>query len=218
MQLTIIIWTLVCALVIIAYPFFLFRKTAKSLKTVILKEQLSLESVSLFSFDLQNNSLGWSFSIDIPELTDEVLFDNTLLFYLETQETCLKLPINNEVLGYSANVFKNVGKVYLTFKCLKDGVSNYNAPSCHLKSLKVLMVQPAKSSTNRFSIYNNRKNGIFRAFRIAGVNIHNYEETLGYLSNFCNINFKGHRKNCIDSSYKKNVQAFPKMEKKVVTI
>ncbi|MEM9078329.1 MAG: hypothetical protein AAGC43_14900 [Bacteroidota bacterium] len=195
MQLTIIIWTLVCAIIIIVYPIFLFGKSSRIDFSEKQDDLLPLDSINLFSFDLKDRPLGWSFTIEIPELTEEVLFDNTVLFYLETEETCIKLPVNNESLGYTANVFKNVGKIYLTFKCIKDGVSNYSAPMCHLKSLKVLVVGPKFLYPKNKSIYQNEKYTIYNILKASRVNIHNYEETLEYLSNFCEIEFKGYRKN-----------------------
>lgn len=195
MQFTIIIWTLVCAIIIIVYPVFLCRKSSN--KTFLKKENelLSFNSIELFSFDLKDGPLGWSFTIKIPELTEGVLFDNIVLFYLETEETCIKLPVNNESLGYTANVFKNIGKVYLTFKCIKDGVSNYSAPMCHLKSLKVLIIKPKTLDLNSKAIRRYENSTIYSVLKAAQVNIHDYEETLEYLSNFCEIHFKGYRKN-----------------------
>ena len=131
MQLTIIIWTIFCAMAIIIYPFFLFNSAIKNSKSSKDDIDFYFSSIKLFSFDLKDRPAGWSFTIEIPEFTEDILFNHPILFYLETEETCLKLPVFNETLGYSANIFKSIGKAYLTFKCIKDGVSNYNAPMCH---------------------------------------------------------------------------------------
>jgi len=195
MQLTIIIWTLICAIVILAYPVFLYRKSISTNRRKKDNDFLLLNSIELFSFDLKDRPLGWSFTIKIPELTEDVLFEDIVLFYLETQETCIKLPVNNENLGYIANIFKNIGKVYLTFKCIKDGVSNYSAPICHLKSLKVLIIKSKTLPSKSKAIKHYENQTIYNVLKAAQINIHNYEETLEYLSNFCEIHFKGYRKN-----------------------
>ncbi|WP_146129851.1 hypothetical protein [Flagellimonas meridianipacifica] len=162
-----------------------------------------MDSVKLLLFDLRDRPLGWSSIIEIPELTKDVLQENTILFYLETEDTCLKLPVNNETLGYTANVFKNIGKVYLTFKCIKDGVSNYTAPMCHLKSLKMLIIKPESFYPERSSVYGRKKKySIHNFLKANGVNIHDYEETLGCLSNFCKIDFSGYHKNRVSMSLK----------------
>ncbi len=197
MQFTIIIWTLICATAIIGYPIFLYNKGAKSNYLPNHHDKLLLDSIILLGIDLKNRPPGWSFTLEIPELTEDILFSHTVLFYLETEETCLKLPINNETLGYSANIFKNVGKAYLTFKCVKDGVSNFTAPMCHLKSLKVLIVKQEIQPSNNFSVYSSEKYSLLYMLRATGVNIHQYEETLEYLSNFCEIDYRGYRKNCV---------------------
>lgn len=205
MQLTIIIWTLICAIAIIAYPIFLSNKKTNSKAYSKRKnENLGLESLMLFSFDLKNRPLGWSFTLEIPELTENILMEDIIYFYLETEETCLKLPVHNEARGYTANVFKNVGKVYLTFKCIKDGVSNYSAPMCHLKSLKVLIIKSENLNPKNGSINNGVRHSLHNILRASGINIHNYEQTLEYLSNFCQIDFKGYRKNCISSTILEN--------------
>ncbi|WP_422858723.1 hypothetical protein ACOKFD_15360 [Flagellimonas sp. S174] len=197
MQLTIIIWTLICATIIIAYPIFLYNRSSSIRYSKKDDKRLMLEHIKLFTFDLRDRPLGWSCTLEIPELTQDVLYDTTVLFYLETEETCLKLPVNNETLGYTANVFKNIGKVYLTFKCIKDGVSNYNAPMCHLKSLKMLIVKSDNFHLKSNSIYSQKKYPLHYILKTKGINIHDYEETLEYLSNFCEIDFKGYHRNRI---------------------
>ncbi len=142
-------------------------------------------TVELLSFDIREQLPGWSFTLDIPQITEEVLRDNPILFYLESDETCLKLPLSNCKMGYRANVYKNVGKVYVTFKSIKDGVSNFYVPPRHLSKLKVLIIKPAEPSISKTMVANNN-------LASAGININDYEDVLGYLSNLARIDFKGH--------------------------
>ena len=193
MQVLTIIWTLICAAVIIGYPFFLFNKSSSIAKTT--KERATLlasNTVELFSFDIRDQLPGWSFNLDIPQITEQVLYNNPILFYLESEEKCLKLPLNNASLGYTANVYKNTGKVYVTFKSLKDGVSNFYVPAWHLSKLKILIIK-----CNDKSIYGSTekklsKAKIYKCLQKAGVNINDYEDVLGYFSNIASIDFKGH--------------------------
>lgn len=195
MQVLTIVWTLMCAAVIIGYPVFLYKKSASLIETS--KERTSLFSsntVELLSFDISNYFPGWSFSLNVPEITEEVLFNSPVLFYLESDETCMKLPLNNATLGYTATAYKNIGKIYVTFKSLKDGVSNFYIPSYHLRKLKVLII---KSQDQRiygdWSAKPNRSE-IYKSLQKAGININDYEDVLGYFSNIANIDFKGHFK------------------------
>ena len=192
MHLLTIIWTLICAVVIIGYPLYLLNKSASLLKDHQ-KKSIAKEpnTVELLSFDITEQLPGWSFSLDVPQITEKTLRENPVLFYLEAEDTCLKLPLNNTAMGYKANVYKNVGKVYVTFKSLKDGVSHFYVPTWHLKKLKVLIIKSkdkriyenSEISSNKFKI-NNLTN--------AGININDYEDVLGYLSNIASIDFKGH--------------------------
>lgn len=93
-------------------------------------------TVELLSFDIREQLPSWSLSLEVPEITEEVLHKNPILFYLESEDTYFKLPMNNAAMGYKANVYKNVGKVYVTFKSLKDGVSHFHVPTNHLKTLR----------------------------------------------------------------------------------
>lgn len=193
MQVLTIVWTLICAAVIIGYPLFLFNRSTSLMEMT--KERaalLSTNTVELLSFDVKNQLPGWSFSINVPEITEEVLYNDPILFYLESDDTCRKLPLNNATLGYTANVYKNVGKVYVTFKSLQDGVSNFYVPAWHLSKLKVLII---KSRDKR--IYGDwgakpEKSEIHKGLKKAGININDYEDVLGYFSNIAAIDFKGH--------------------------
>ncbi len=193
MQVLTIIWTLFCAAVIVGYPIFLYKKSTHLIKTS--KERAHIvtnNSVELLSFDIRNQMPGWSFCLDVPQITEEVLFNNPILFYLESDSSCLKLPLNNASLGYTANVYKNVGKVYVTFKSLNDGVSNFYVPNRHLKKLKVLII---KSRDQR--IYGDwgakpNRSHIYKSLKNAGININDYEDVLEYFSNIATIDFKGH--------------------------
>ncbi|MEZ4810247.1 MAG: hypothetical protein R2819_07790 [Allomuricauda sp.] len=193
MQVLTIVWTLFCAAVIIGYPIFLFNKSSSLINTT--KERATLlasNTVELLSFDVKNQLPGWSFSLNVPQITEEILYNNPILFYLESDNTCLKLPLNNATLGYTANVYKNVGKVYVTFKSLKDGVSNFYVPAWHLSKLKILII---KSHDKR--IYGDwgakpNKSEIHKGLQKAGVNINDYEDVLGYFSNIAAIDFRGH--------------------------
>ncbi|HMB99398.1 MAG TPA: hypothetical protein VKN14_00015, partial [Flavobacteriaceae bacterium] len=153
---------------------------------------LPCNTVELLSFDITHQLPSWSFTIDVPEITEEVLYNNPILFYLESEDTCLKLPFNNGALGYAANVYKNIGKVYVTFKSLSDGVSNFYIPAWHLSKLKILII---KSRDKR--IYGDwgakpDKSPIHKGLIKAGININDYEDILGYFSNIAAIDFKGH--------------------------
>jgi hypothetical protein len=155
---------------------------------------MSSNTVELLSFDIREHLPGWSFTLDVPQITEEVLLNNPMLFYLESEENCLKLPLNNATLGYTAHVYKNIGKVYVTFKSLQDGVSNFYVPAWHLSKLKILII---KSRDKR--IYGDwgtkpEKSPIHQGIAKAGVNIHDYEDMLGYFSNIATIDFKGHFK------------------------
>ncbi|WP_036382020.1 hypothetical protein [Muricauda sp. MAR_2010_75] len=193
MQLFTIIWTLVCAAIIIGYPIYLFNRSSSATENDSAHSgPLPCNTVELLSFDITHQLPGWSFTIDVPQITEEVLYNNPILFYLESEDTCLKLPFNNGILGYSASVYKNVGKVYVTFKSLSDGVSNFYIPAWHLSKLKILII---KSRDKR--IYGDwgakpNKSPIHKGLIKAGININDYEDILGYFSNIAAIDFKGH--------------------------
>ncbi|MDC6366103.1 MULTISPECIES: hypothetical protein [Flavobacteriaceae] len=195
MQVLTIIWTLICAAVIIAYPIVLCHGSTTTIETT--KERITMlatNTVELLSFDIQGQLPGWAFSLNVPELTEEVLFNNPILFYLESEDSCLKLPINNESLGYTANVYKNVGKAYITFKSSKDGVSNFYVPAWHLSKLKILIIKSSDKKLFGEQGTLSNKSKIYKGLQRAGVNINNYEEVLEYLSNIALIDFKGHVK------------------------
>lgn len=188
-----ILWTLICAVIIIGYPIYLFNKTS-SLTESALDHQRAMASntVELLSFDIKEQLPGWSFTLDVPQITEDVLYNNPILFYLESENNCLKLPLNNATMGYRASVYKNVGKVYVTFKALSDGVSNFYVPAWHLGKLKILII---KSKDKR--IYGDwgakpEVSPIHKGLTKAGINIHDYEDMLGYFSNIAAIDFKGH--------------------------
>ncbi|MEO1487784.1 MAG: hypothetical protein AAFU57_18770 [Bacteroidota bacterium] len=195
MQQIVLYWSLLCAFIILAYPLFLSARAKQKNNTSKPKGLPFLgDSVELYSFDLSERSNTWSFTLNIPEITEEVLKSHLVFCYLETEETCLKLPIHNASKGYTANVFQNIGKVYLTFKCLFDGVSNYNTPKCHVKSLKMILVKKKKYMKNRDILSHE---ALRDRLREIGVNLNNYEDTLGYLSNLAQVEFKGFRKNAL---------------------
>ncbi|MFD2100624.1 hypothetical protein [Flagellimonas iocasae] len=212
MQMLTIAWTLICAGIIIGYPIYLFNRTSSiSNNNGQNSRPLSSNTVELLSFDIRNQLPGWSFTIDVPEITEDVLYNSPILFYLESEEACLKLPFNNATLGYSANVYKNVGKVYVTFKSLNDGVSNFYIPSWHLSKLKILII---KSRDKR--IYGDwgakpNKSPIHKGLLKAGININDYEDILGYFSNIAAIDFKGHFVAPMPKRYKR-IQPTPQDE------
>lgn len=186
MHLITIIWTLICAIIIIGYPLYLLNKSnSMTISQMDQPTNRLANTVELLSFDIREQLPGWSFTLDIPQITEEVLHENPILFYLESEEACLKLPLNNCKVGYRANVYKNVGKIYVTFKSLKDGVSNFYVPPHHLKKLKVLIIKPAEPSISKQMVANQN-------LAHAGININDYEDVLGYLSNLARIDFKGH--------------------------
>lgn len=193
MQLLTIIWTLICAAIIIGYPIYLFNKSSSIAdKEGEDSKPLPCNTVELLSFDIRHQLPGWSFTIDVPQITEDVLYNSPILFYLESEDKCVKLPFNNATLGYTANVYKNVGKVYVTFKSLNDGVSNFYIPAWHLSKLKILII---KSRDKR--IYGDwgakpNKSPIHKGLVKAGININDYEDILGYFSNIAAIDFKGH--------------------------
>lgn len=188
-----ILWTLLCAFVILGYSIYLYGKTAfwikKIQEPVILK---SMDTLELLSFDIKAHLPSWSISLEVPQITEDLIYENPILFYLESQEDCIKLPYENKNLGYKANIYKNTGKVYVTFKSLSDGISNFHVPVWHLKRLKILILK--SNDPNVFGKKNLKPVllEVHRAFEQKGININDYEQTLGYLSNFATIDFQGH--------------------------
>lgn len=191
MLLLTIIWTLICAMIIIGYPLYLFNKPSSANGTIGV---MSSNTVELLSFDIREHLPGWSFSLDVPQITEEVLLNNPILFYLESEDTCLKLPLNNATLGYTAHVYKNIGKVYVTFKSLQDGVSNFYIPAWHLSKLKILIIKSRDKRICGDWGTKPERSHIHKGIAKAGVNIHDYEDMLGYFSNIATIDFKGHFK------------------------
>ncbi|WP_190810774.1 hypothetical protein [Flagellimonas sp. S3867] len=195
MHLLTIIWTLICAAIIIGYPMYLINKSYTEHTTI--KNQhslLSSDTIELLSYDMSKQSPGWSFILDVPQITEETLHHYPILFYLETEETCLKLPLNNGTLGYVANVYKNVGRVYITFKSLLDSVSNYHVPPRHLINLKILIIKSKHKNTFNNDVGKSGKLMVYETLQRAGVNINNYNDVLTYFSNLAPIEFKGHFK------------------------
>ena len=189
-----IIWALFCATLILGYPMYLLHKSSRSIEDFN-KEQSLLKSdtIELISFDISHFMPGWSFKLDVPQITEEVLQNNPILFYLESSDSCLKLPFNNGAMGYTANIYKNVGRVYVTFKSLVDGVSNFYIPSWHINKLKILVVRT--NNLKGDSNIESKKATIYKAMQKAKVNINNYEEVIEYLSNIATIHYKGHSHN-----------------------
>lgn len=193
MHMITIIWTLICATIIIGYPIYLFNKSSLIIEST--KEHASIISsntIELLSFDLKNQLPGWSFILDVPEITEEILYNYPILFYLESDDNCLKLPLNNASLGYTANVYKNTGKVYITFKSLADGVSNFYVPAWHLSKLKILIIKSRDKKIHGDWEAKSEKSAIHKRLAKAGVNINDYEDILGFFSNIAAIDYKGH--------------------------
>ncbi|MBO0342431.1 MAG: hypothetical protein VX798_06760 [Bacteroidota bacterium] len=193
MLLLTIIWTLICAAIIIGYPVYLINKsdplTGSHKK---FHQRIEPDIVELLSFDIREQLPGWSLTLDVPQITEEILQGSPILFYLESDGSCIKLPMHNARMGYTANVYKNVGKVYVTFKSIKDGVSNFYVPNWHLKKIKILII---KSRDQKFYAdwgIKPHRSTIHKSLTNAGVNINDYEEVLGYFSNIATIDFKGH--------------------------
>ncbi|WP_420603068.1 hypothetical protein [Flagellimonas sp.] len=195
MHLLIIVWTFICASIIMGYPIYLLNKSYVASESI--REMSSFfasNTIELISFDVCHQLPGWSLSLDVPQITEEILHNSPILFYLESNDSCQKLPVNNIAIGYSAKVYKNVGKVYITFKSLADEVSNFYVPSWHLNKLKILII---KSRDKR--LYGDwetvtDKSAIYKGLKKAGVDINNYDDILGYFSNIASIDFKGHFK------------------------
>lgn len=193
MHLLTIIWTLLCAAIIIGYPIYLINKSASLIKNH--KEfyrSSAPNAIELLSFDIREQLPGWSFTLDVPQITEKILHNNPILFYLESEDSCLKLPLNNAAMGYKVNVYKNVGKVYVTFKSIKDGVSNFYVPTWHLKKLKVLIIKSRDKRVYGDWEANPHKSIIHQNLQKSGININDYEDVLGYFSNITSIDFKGH--------------------------
>ncbi len=148
------------------------------------------DMVELISIDLNHQLPGWSLNLDIPQITEDVLFNNPILFYLESADSYLKLPMKNIDMGYSANIYKNVGKVYITFKSLKDDVSNFYVPTWHLTNLKILIVKPFEHVGLAKNNKRTSKQEIYRKLQKSGINIENYNEVLEYFGDKVEINFK----------------------------
>lgn len=193
MHLLTIIWTLICAVVIIGYPLYLLHKSASLMENH--KEsyrQIAPNTIELLSFDIREQLPGWSLTLDVPQITEEILLNNPILFYLESEESCHKLPLNNPTMGYKVDVYKNVGKVYVTFKSIKDGVSNFYVPTWHLKKLKVLIIKSKDKRVNGDWDASPQRSAIHKNLEKSGININDYEDVLGYFSNITSIDFKGH--------------------------
>lgn len=193
MHLLTIIWTLLCAAIIIGYPVYLIKKSPSIMRSHKDTPQSSTQNtVELLSFDIREQLPGWSFTLDVPQITENILRNNPILFYLESENSCLKLPLNNPAMGYKVNVYKNVGKVYVTFKSIKDGVSNFYVPTWHLKKLKVLIIKSEDSRVNGNWETGSNTSMIHKNLKKSGININDYEDVLGYVSNIASIDFKGH--------------------------
>lgn len=193
MHLLTIIWTLLCAAIIIGYPVYLIKKSPSIMRSHEYTPQSSTQNtVELLSFDIREQLPGWSFTLDVPQITENILRNNPILFYLESENSCLKLPLNNPAMGYKVNVYKNVGKVYVTFKSIKDGVSNFYVPTWHLKKLKVLIIKSDDSRVNGNWETGSNTSMIHKNLKKSGININDYEDVLGYVSNIASIDFKGH--------------------------
>ncbi|MBR9853209.1 MAG: hypothetical protein GYB37_01335 [Algicola sp.] len=193
MHLLTIIWTLLCAAIIIGYPVYLLNKSSSEIKILKDSPTSTIQSkVELLSFDIREQLPGWSFTLDVPQITENILRNNPILFYLESEDSCLKLPLNNTEMGYKVNVYKNVGKVYVTFKSIKDGVSNFYVPAWHLKKLKVLIIKSEDSRVNGDWETSSSVSLVHKNLKKSGININDYEDVLGYVSNIASIDFKGH--------------------------
>lgn len=193
MHLITIIWTLVCAIIIIGYPFYLYNKSSTTIKTEEKNNTIPFsDTVELLSFDLRNQPPSWSFILEVPQITEDILYNNPILFYLESDSYCLKLPLNNATMGYTASIHKNTGKVYLTFKSLVDDVSNFCVPSWHLSKLKILIIK--SHDKRRYGEWGlkHHKLSLYKELKQADININNYEDVLIYFSNIAAIDFKGH--------------------------
>ena len=136
--------------------------------------------VELLSFDLRGQLPSWSVALEVPQITDSILGNNPILFYLETEESHLKLPLNNEALGYTAQVYKNTGKIYLTFKCLKDSVSNYHVPAWHARNLKILIIRPRHVGSLGTNDQGSYKARLYQELKNAKINLSQLEDVLGY--------------------------------------
>lgn len=189
-----IIWALFCATLIIGYPMYLLHKSSRSIEDLNKESNLmKSDSIELISYDVGHLMPGWSFKLNVPQITEEVLQNSPILFYLESSDSCLKLPFNNGAMGYTANIYKNVGRVYVTFKSLVDGVSNFYIPSWHINKLKIMVIKT--TNLNEESNVESKKATIYKALQKAKININNYEEVVEYLSNVAKLDFKGHSYN-----------------------
>lgn len=184
---------MLCAAIIIGYPIYLINKSASLIKNHKEFYRSSVpNTIELLSFDIREQLPGWSFTLDVPQITEKILHNNPILFYLESEDSCLKLPLNNAAMGYKVNVYKNVGKVYVTFKSIKDGVSNFYVPTWHLKKLKVLIIKSRDKRVYGDWEASPHKSIIHKNLQKSGININDYEDVLGYFSNITSIDFKGH--------------------------
>nr|WP_299382825.1 hypothetical protein [Allomuricauda sp.] len=180
-----ILWALFCAALIIGYPVYLYHQSMlllkKSKKSAAIKASHKLE---LLSFDIRDQLPGWSVSLEVPQITEDVLGHCPILFYLETEETFLKLPVNNQALGYTAEVYKNTGKVYLTFKCLKDSVSNFHVPCWHATHLKILIIKPRLLGSLAPQSNTSYKTLVHQTLQAAKINLSQYGEVLSYFEQY----------------------------------
>lgn len=197
-----ILWALFCASVIVGYPIYLYHRSSmllqKAKRSVVLKAN---NRVELLSFDLSGQLPSWSISLDVPQISEEVLCSNPILFYLETEDSHLKLPLNNEALGYTAQVYKNTGKVYLTFKCLKDSVSNFHVPAWHANRLKILIIKPRHVGALDQG-KDSYKVQVYKELKKAKINLSHFEEVLGYFNPMATVDQPVHTNKIINTGSK----------------
>lgn len=189
---TIVLVTLF-SVIILAFPLIL-SKGSNSPKINNIFEAFSLrDKVELYSFEIKNECSGWSFIIDTPPLTSEVIDECPIFFYIELEDGYQKLPYKDLKSGFKVSVYKREKRIYLTCKSLVDNVSNYHLPSNFLKTIKILVINANKEKEYSKWGCKFKKAILHKKLENAGVDVGNYNDVLGHFTEASYLlQFKGH--------------------------
>tara|TARA_R110002051_G_scaffold310482_1_gene383691 strand:+ start:4302 stop:4898 length:597 start_codon:yes stop_codon:yes gene_type:complete len=114
--------------------------------------------------------------ISVPELTAEVLQNNTLIFFLEVSDGSGFLAIPGGTSGsgkqYNVSVLAS-GKVYLLVSTF-DGNAPINWSANTFKNLHITMIETS-------SLQGKSQEGVLANLKANGVDITNYHEVMQYL-------------------------------------
>lgn len=188
MFLPMIVWTLFCATIIIVYSLFLCKKeNGFSEKKRNVNGVVFSESIEVHSYELVNNNSSWSYEINAPVLTDEIILNYPVLFYIKTSDGFVRVPNPSRKEGYKVSVSKKEGKVYLSFKSMVDEVSNFHLPSNYLIDLKVMIIKPEDNVSCSEWGAKTKEAIIFNKLRSVGVDVNDYESVLMHFNDLSKI-------------------------------